>query len=100
MTLYITSSLKELLDDFFQATVEYDSKKCDRVSGNRMGNVALYIGDKYRSSIQPEMIRGESFGFYEYCIPFSKMQDDDGKLEKISFVPDNNGVSLCLTDHE
>ena len=38
---------------------------------------------------------GLSIGYYDYCIPFSKMQDDDGKWETISFVPDNNGVSLC-----
>ena len=100
MTLYKTSSLKQLLDDFFQATIEYGPKCNSGVSGNRRGNVALYIGDKYRSSIRPEAVRGQSIGFYEYCIPFSKMKDDDGKLEKISFVPDNNGVSLCLTDHE
>jgi len=85
---------------FFQATIQNHYTKCDsNVSGNRRGNVALYIGGKYRSSIQPQFLFLPTES-YEYCIPFSKMQDDDGKLETISFVPDNDGVSLCLTDHE
>ena len=83
----------------FQAKTIHDRSICDnKVSGNREGAVGLTIGGKTRSWIQPYdstlFTSGPDYiDSYEYCIPFSKMQTNDKKLETLNFIPDRDGVS-------